>query len=67
MTKQQFKEQDRQRRIAANDGMGIRIGKLMKGEIVPTYNNSAIWALREQIASEVAPEIRKLQLAWING
>jgi hypothetical protein len=23
--------------------------------------------LREQIASEVAPEIRKLQLAWING
>lgn len=67
MTKQQFKEQDRQRRIAANDGMGIRIGKLMKGEIVPTYNNSAIWALREQIASEIAPIIRKRQLAWING
>lgn len=67
MTKEQFKEEQRQRRIAANGGMGVRIGKLMKGEIVPTYNNSAIWALREQIAGEVAPEIRKRQLAWVTG
>lgn len=67
MTKEQFKEEQRQRRIAANGGMGVRIGKLMKGEIVPTYNNSAIWALREQIASEVAPEIHKRQLAWVTG
>ena len=67
MTKQQFKEQYRQKRIAANGGMGERIGKLMKGEILPTHDNSAIWALRDQIANEVAPEIRKRQLAWVTG
>jgi hypothetical protein len=67
MTKQQFKEQQRQQRIEANGGTGVRIGKIMLGETVPTHDNSAIWALRDSIASEVIPEIRKRQLAWNNN
>jgi hypothetical protein len=67
MTKEQFKEQQRQRRIEATDGFGLKLAKIMRGEIVPTHDNSAIWALRNSIAQEVAPEIRKRQLAWVTA
>ena len=67
MTKEQFKQQQRQQRIEANGGMGVRIGKIMLGETVPTHDNSHIWQLRNVIAQEVAPEIRNRQLAWNNN
>lgn len=69
MTKQQFKEQQRQKRIAANGGFGLKLAKIMLGEVawICKYDNSAIWALRNSIAEEIAPIIRKRQLAWING
>ena len=64
MTKEQFKQQHRQNRIAANDGMGVRIGQIMTGQVLPSFDNSAIWQLRDNIAREIAPEIRRRQLAW---
>jgi len=67
MTKEQFKEQQRQQRLAKTDNFGVRLRKLMLGEITSTYDNSHIWALRNQIAMEVYPEIRKRQLAWANS
>ena len=67
MTKQEFREQYRLKRIAANGGMGERMGKIMRGEVIPNFDNAHIWALRDQIANEVAPEIRKRQLAWVTG
>ena len=67
MTKEQFKEQQRQRRIEANGGFGLRLAKIMLGEITSNYDNSHIWELRNSIAQEVAPEIHKRQLAWANG
>lgn len=67
MTKQQFKEQQRQARLAKTDQFGLRLAKIMLGEITSNYDNSHIWALRNSIAQEVAPEIRKRQLAWANG
>jgi hypothetical protein len=67
MTKQQFKQQQRQQRIEANGGTGVRVGKIMLGELYSTFDNSHIWQLRNVIASEVIPEIRKRQLAWNNN
>lgn len=67
MTKEQFKEQQRQQRLAKTDNFGVRLAKLMLGETVSNYDNSHIWAFRDQIAAEVYPEIRKRQLAWITG
>lgn len=67
MIKQAFKAQYRQNRIAANGGIGVRIGKLMSGEEPASFDNSHIWDLRNKIATEVAPEIRARQLAWVNG
>lgn len=67
MIKEAFKAQYRQSRIAANGGIGVRIGKLMSGEATATFDNSHIWDTRNRIAAEVAPDIRKRQLAWVNG
>ena len=67
MTKEQFKQQQRQKRIEANGGFGLKLAKIMLGEVASKYDNSAIWALRDDIAKEIAPIIRKRQLAWING
>ena len=65
--KQQFKEQQRQKRIEANGGFGLKLAKIMLGEVASKYDNSAIWALRNSIAEEIAPIIRKRQLAWNNN
>ena len=65
MTKAEFKAKQRDHRIAQNP-IGERIGKLIRGEVVSTFDNSAAWQLRDQIAGEIAPEIRKRQLAWAN-
>lgn len=67
MTKDQYKEQQRQLRLAKTDGFGERLGKLMRGELLPTFDNSHIWRLRDAIAAEIAPEIRRRQLAWANN
>jgi len=64
MTKEQYKEQQRQKRIEANSGFGLKLAKIMKGEVTPTFNNSAVWDMQRQIAGEIAPVIRKRQLAW---
>lgn len=67
MTKEQYKEMHRQQRLAKTDGFGERLGKLMRGELVSAFDNSHIWRLRDAIAVEIAPEIRRRQLAWMNG
>lgn len=67
MTKEQFKEKCRQDRLAKTNNFGLRLADLMLGKTSSNYDNSHIWALREQIAAEVAPAIRKRQQAWINN
>lgn len=67
MTKEQFKEQQRQLRLAKTNQFGLLLAKIMRGEVTSNYDNSHIWAMQKQIASEVAPEIRKRQLAWANN
>lgn len=57
----------RQQRIANTDGFGERLGKIMRGESVTTFDNSHIWRLRDTVAVEIAPEIRRRQLAWANN
>lgn len=63
--KEKFKQEQRSNRISKND-FGFRLGQLMKGERASNYDNSHIWNLRDQISKEVAPEIRRRQLAWAN-
>jgi hypothetical protein len=67
MNKEQFKAKQREERLARTDNFGIRMANLMMGKAVSTFDNSHIWALRDSIAEEIAPVIRKRQLAWING
>lgn len=67
MTKEQFKEKQRQERLAKTNNFGLRLADLMLGKASSNYDNSHIWALRDQIASEVAPAIRKRQIAWANN
>lgn len=66
MTKEQYKAMQRQQRLDRTNNFGEHLGKLMRGEVVVKYDNSAIWNLRNQIAIEIAPEIRRRQLAWAN-
>ena len=67
MTKQQFKQKSRQERLAKTNNFGLHLADLMLGKSKSNYDNNHIWALREQIANEIAPEIRKRQQAWINN
>ena len=67
MNKELFKQQYRQQRLVKTDNFGLFVAKLMRGEKTSNFDNSHIWALRDTIEAEVAPEIRKRQLAWING
>lgn len=67
MTKQEFKQMHRNQRVTANGGMGVRIAKIVSGEVVPSFDNKRIWNLRDTIAAEVYPIIRLRQLAWITG
>jgi hypothetical protein len=69
MNKDQFKELYRSERLARTDNFGLKLGKLMRGEIVSNFDNSHIWALRDTIEAAVAPKIRKRQEAWmkLNG
>ena len=65
MTKQQFKEKQRQQRIDANGGAGARLGDFMQNP-QSTYDNSGVWTFRNDIAKEILPEIRNRQRAWAN-
>jgi hypothetical protein len=67
MNKEQFKAKQREARLARTDNFGIRMANLLLGKAVSTFDNSHIWAMRDSIAEEIAPIIRKRQLAWING
>lgn len=67
MTKEQFKEQQRQERLAKTGQFGLQLARIMRGEVITNYDNSHIWTLRDQISREVYPEIRKRQLAWANN
>lgn len=61
MNKEAFKKQNRENRIAKNDGFGITLGKIAKGEIECEFDNSAIWSMQQQIARELAPKMKKIQ------
>ena len=69
--KEKYKLQNRENRIAARiasgDDFGVRCGQLFRGEVTSTFDNSHLWSLRDQIAKEVEPEIRKRQIAWANS
>ena len=67
MTKAEYKAKQRQHRLNKTDNFGEKLGKLMRGELIPTFNNNHIWNLRNAIAVEIAPEIRRRQLAWVNN
>lgn len=70
MTKQEFKDMRQKNRIAASEArgsIGPQLGRLYNGAYTPTFDNSSIWALRNTIANEIAPEIRRRQMAWINS
>ena len=67
MNKELFKQQYRQQRLVKTNNFGLMVAKLMRGEKTSNFDNSHIWALRDTIEAEVDPEIRKRQLAWING
>lgn len=67
MTKEQFKEKHRQLRLANTNNFGLYLAKLMRGEVATEYDNSHIWAFRDRIEQEVAPEIRRRQIAWANS
>lgn len=66
MNREQFKAQHRQNRIAANNGIGMYIGKVIQGAVAP-YDNSSIWNLRNSISNEIAPVIQARQRAWANA
>lgn len=65
MNKYEYKNFNRKQRIDKND-FGYRLGLLMTGQKLPSYDNSHIWLLQQSIANEIAPEIRRRQLAWAN-
>ena len=67
MTKEQYKEQQRQQRIAKTHQAGLTVANIMLGKVVSNYDNSHIWKLRNSIADEIAPTIRKRQLAGANS
>lgn len=64
MNKEAYKQQHRQQRLAKTDNFGELLGKLMRGEYTPSFDNSHLWQFRDKIAAEIAPEIRRRQLAW---
>lgn len=67
MTITEYREQQRQLRIQQNDGIGLLIARIFRGESVSSRDNSHIWNLRNQIASEVEPIVMARQRAWMNS
>lgn len=63
MDKDTFKANHRNARLAANPNNDAWLGDVMSGKRVSTFDNSAVWAMQAKVASEVAPEVRKRQMA----
>ena len=51
---------------AANHASDV-VGKILRGEYTPTFNNSALWDMQRKVAAEIAPIIRANQKAWENA
>ena len=64
MTREQYKQQQRQQRIEANKGAGVHVGQFMTSGMNSNFDNNAAWSLRDAIAKEILPEIRRRQRAW---
>lgn len=64
--REEYKKNYRQQRLAATDGFGERLGQLATGQVASKYDNSHLWAIQQQVAKEVAPQIKRNQIAWAN-
>jgi len=62
MTKNQFKESYREKRIK-NNNIGWQLKQVLDGKKV-AHDNSHIWELRNKIGNEIAPEIVRRQKLW---